>query len=133
MLKGGFHEHALADARPVGCDVKPIADTFAKPNSYFAARRSSALARRSKVNAISLRIQFGELLHLTFPNTPGSRLRFRDTIDEVNQFDENYRKGQAELGFNSAELAAMLWRRKRKEMRIRTERYCVSLQRGKSA
>jgi hypothetical protein len=70
ILKSGFHEHALADARPVGCDVKPTTDTFAKPNRYLATRRSIALARRSNVNAISLRIQFGELLHLIFPNAP---------------------------------------------------------------
>ena len=71
MLKGGFHEHALVDARPVGCDVKPIADTFAKPNCHLATRRGVALARRSKVNAIGLRIQFGELLHfLIFPQSP---------------------------------------------------------------
>jgi hypothetical protein len=71
MLKGGFHEHALADTRSVGSDVKPTADTFAKPNSYFATHGDFALARRSNVNAISLRIQLGELLHLlTFPNAP---------------------------------------------------------------
>ncbi len=73
ILKGGFHEHALADARSVGCDVEPTADTFAKPNSYFATNGGFTLARGSNVNAISLRIQFGELLHLlTFPNAPRS-------------------------------------------------------------
>ena len=71
MLKGWFHEHALADARPVGCDVKPTADTFAKPNSHFATYRSFALSRPSYVSAISLRIQLRELLHLlTFPKAP---------------------------------------------------------------
>ena len=71
MLKGGFHKHALADARSVGCDVKPTADTFTKPNRYFAARRGFALARRSNVNAIGLRIQIGQLLHfLIIPQDP---------------------------------------------------------------
>jgi hypothetical protein len=69
LLKGRFHEHALADARSVGCDVKPATDSFAKPNRYLATRRDFALGRRSNLNAISLRIQFGELLHLlAFPN-----------------------------------------------------------------
>jgi hypothetical protein len=58
-LKGGFHEHALADAWPVCCDVKPITDTFAKPNRHLATRGGFAFARRSNVNAISLPIQFG--------------------------------------------------------------------------
>jgi hypothetical protein len=40
---------------------------FAKPNRHLATRQSFALARRSNLNAINLRIQFGELLHLTFP------------------------------------------------------------------
>jgi hypothetical protein len=85
MLKGGFHEHALADARSVGCDVKPTADAFTKPNRYFAARGSFALARRSNVNAIGWRIQSGLLLHgLISPKTPRSRPRLRDTMDEVN-------------------------------------------------
>jgi hypothetical protein len=71
ILKGGFHEHALADARSVGCDVKPTADTFAKPNSYFATNGGFALARGSNINATGLRIQLSELLHLlTFPNAP---------------------------------------------------------------
>ena len=71
MLKSSFNEHALADARPVRCDVKPPADTLTQPNRYFATHRGFALARRSNVNAIGLRIQFGELLHfLTFPQAP---------------------------------------------------------------
>jgi hypothetical protein len=85
MLKGGFHEHALADARSVGCGVKPTADAFTKPNRYFAARGGFAPARRSNVNAIGLRIQSGLLLHLLiFPKTPRPRPRLRDTMDEVN-------------------------------------------------
>ena len=51
-------------------DVKSAADTFTEPNRYLATRGGFALARRSIVNAISLRIQFGELLHLMFPNAP---------------------------------------------------------------
>ena len=71
ILKGGFHEHALADARSVGRDVEPIADTLAKPNRHLATRRGFALARRSNVNAIGLPIQLGELLHLlTSPKAP---------------------------------------------------------------
>ncbi len=38
ILKGGFHEHALADARSVGRDVEPTADTFAKSNRHLATR-----------------------------------------------------------------------------------------------
>jgi hypothetical protein len=56
MLKSGFHEHALANARSVCCDVKPTADTFAKPNRHFATRRGFALAGRSHFNAIGLRL-----------------------------------------------------------------------------
>jgi hypothetical protein len=63
MLKGGFHEHALADARSVGCDVKPTTDTFTQPNCYFAACRGFAPARRSDFRATSFRIQIGQLLH----------------------------------------------------------------------
>ena len=71
MLEGGFHKHALADARSVGCDVKPTADAFTQPNRHFATCRGFALARRSNVNAIDLRIQFGELLHLPIiPQSP---------------------------------------------------------------
>jgi hypothetical protein len=83
MLKGGFHEHALADAWPVCCDVKPTTETFAKPNRHLATRGGFAPARRSNVNAISLRILLGELLHLIFPNAPRSKPRLRETIDEV--------------------------------------------------
>jgi len=55
-----------------------------------------ALARGSEVNAIGIRIQIGQLLHFpTIPKSPRSRPRHRDTIDEVNRPDGNYRKGQA--------------------------------------
>ena len=37
--EGGFHKYALADARPVGCDIKPPADIFTQPNRYFATRQ----------------------------------------------------------------------------------------------
>jgi hypothetical protein len=71
MPKSSFNEHALADARSVRCDVKPPANTFTQPNRHFATRRGFALARGPNVNAIGLRIQFGELLHfLTFPQAP---------------------------------------------------------------
>jgi hypothetical protein len=81
ILKGGFHEHALADARSLGCDVEPTADTFAKPNSYFATSGSFALSRRSSVNAIGSRIQIGQLLHfMIFPKVQSSRTRLRDTL-----------------------------------------------------
>jgi hypothetical protein len=69
LLKGGFHEHALTDARSVGRHVEPTADTVAQPNSYFATYRGFAPARGSNVNTIGLDIQLGKLLHLvTFPN-----------------------------------------------------------------
>ncbi|HMI13018.1 MAG TPA: hypothetical protein VK567_15765 [Bradyrhizobium sp.] len=70
MLEGGFHKHALADARSVGCDVKPTADALTKPNRHFTACRGLALARGSEVNAIGIRIQIGQLLH--FPTIPKS-------------------------------------------------------------
>ena len=76
MLEGGFNKHALADARSVGCDVKSPADAFTQPNRHFATRRGFAFARRSNVNAIDLRIQFGELLHISdIPPRPHDRDR----------------------------------------------------------
>jgi hypothetical protein len=76
MLNGGFHEHALADARSVGCDVKPTADTFTQPHCYFTACRGFAPARRSDFSATSFRIQIGQLLHfLTTPQKPHDRDR----------------------------------------------------------
>jgi hypothetical protein len=65
MLKSSLNKHALADARSVGCDVKPTADTFIQTNRHFSTRRGFAVARRSNVNAIDFRIQFGELLHIS--------------------------------------------------------------------
>jgi hypothetical protein len=74
LLEGSFHERALTDAWPVCCDVKPTTDAFAQPNRHLATRGGFALARRS-VSAVGLRIQFSELLHLTFPNAPHHRDR----------------------------------------------------------
>jgi hypothetical protein len=68
MLEGGFHKHALADARSVGCDVKPTADALTKPNRHFATCRGFAFARRSNVPSIGLHILIGQLLH--FPTIP---------------------------------------------------------------
>src|SRR3979490_2282476 len=68
MLEGGFHKHALANARSGGCDVKPTADALTKPNRHFAACRGLALARGSDVNAIGIRNQIGPVVH--FPATP---------------------------------------------------------------
>jgi hypothetical protein len=69
MLKSSLNVHALANARSIGCDVKPPADTLTQPNRYFATRRGFALARGSNVNAV--RIKFGKLLHfLIFPQVP---------------------------------------------------------------
>src|SRR5215813_13426306 len=70
LLEGSFHERALADAWPVCRYVKPTADTLAQPNRHLATRRNFALACGSEVNTVGLRIQFSELLHLTFPNAP---------------------------------------------------------------
>jgi hypothetical protein len=70
MLKSSFNQHALADARSVGCDVKPTADAPTKPNRHFAACRGFAFARRSNVPLIGLHIQIGQLLH--FPTIPKS-------------------------------------------------------------
>ena len=91
MLEGGFHKHALADARSVGCDVQPTADALTQPNRHFAACRGFAFARRSNVPSIGLHIQIGQLLHFpTIPKVPRSRPRHRDTIDEVNRPDGSY-------------------------------------------
>jgi hypothetical protein len=38
MLKSGFHEHALAHARSVGCGVESSANSFANPNGDLTAR-----------------------------------------------------------------------------------------------
>ncbi len=65
MLESSFNKHALADARSVGCDVKPTADAFTQTNRHFATRSGFAVARWSNVNAINLPIQFGELLHIS--------------------------------------------------------------------
>jgi len=65
MIEGGFHKYALTDARSVGCTVKPTADAFTQTNRHFATRSGFAVARRSNVNAINLRIQFGKLLHIS--------------------------------------------------------------------
>ena len=71
MLESSLNKHALADARSVGCDVKPTADAFTQTNRHFATRSGFAVARRSNVNAIDLRIQFGELLHVSdIPQCP---------------------------------------------------------------
>jgi hypothetical protein len=70
MLESSFNQHALADARSVGCDVKPTADALTKPNRHFAACRGFAFARRSNVPSIGLHIQIGQLLH--FPTIPKS-------------------------------------------------------------
>jgi hypothetical protein len=64
MLKSSFNQHALADARTVGCDVKPTADAFTQPNRYFAACRGFPPARLTDVSTIGLRIKIGQLLHL---------------------------------------------------------------------
>jgi hypothetical protein len=64
MLKSGFNEHALADARSVGCDIKSTADALAQPNRHFATRKGFAFSRRLNVNAIGCPVQLGRLLHL---------------------------------------------------------------------
>jgi hypothetical protein len=65
MLESSLNKHALADTRSVRCAVKPTADAFTQTNRHFATRSGFAVARRSNVNAIDLRIQFGELLHVS--------------------------------------------------------------------
>ena len=71
MLESSFNQHALADARSIGCDVKPTADAFTQPNRHFAACRGFAPARLTDVSAIGLRIKIGQLLHLlTIPQNP---------------------------------------------------------------
>ncbi|SHN84381.1 hypothetical protein SAMN05444170_5877 [Bradyrhizobium erythrophlei] len=44
MLKSSLNKHALADARSVGCDVKPTVDTFTQTNRHFATHSGSAVA-----------------------------------------------------------------------------------------
>jgi hypothetical protein len=96
MLKSSFNEHALANTRSVACDVEPTADTLTQPNRYFATLRSFSSALWSNVNEIGLRL--GYLMHfLIVPKTPRSRPRRRDTIDEVNQADGNYRKNRLSM------------------------------------
>jgi hypothetical protein len=63
MLKSSFNQHALADARAIGCDIKPTADALTKPNRYFAACRGFPPARLTDVSTIGLRIKIGQLLH----------------------------------------------------------------------
>src|SRR5260370_36031293 len=71
MLEGGFHKHALADARSVGCDVKPTADALTKPNRHFATCRGFAFARRSNGPSIGLPIKLRPLFAFpTVPKTP---------------------------------------------------------------
>jgi len=70
MLKSSFNQHALADARAIGCDVKPTADAFTQPNRYFAACRGFPPARLTDISTIGLRIKIGQLLH--FPTIPKS-------------------------------------------------------------
>ena len=70
LFEGSFHERALTYAWPVCCDVEPTTDTLAQPNRHLATRRNFALACGSEVNMVGVRIQFSELLHLTFPNAP---------------------------------------------------------------
>jgi len=64
ILKSSFNQHALADARAIGCHVKPTADAFTQPNRYFAPCRGFPPARLADVSTIGLRIKIGQLLHL---------------------------------------------------------------------
>jgi hypothetical protein len=75
LLKRGFNEHALADARSIRCDVKPAADAFTQPNRYFATRHGFAPSGRLNVNAIGLPLQFGQLLHALLSPKPRDRDR----------------------------------------------------------
>ena len=49
----GVHDHALADARTIGCGLKPLADLLGKPDGHFADRPRLALSRRC------LQLRFG--------------------------------------------------------------------------
>jgi hypothetical protein len=70
MLESRFHEHALAGARSVCCDVKPPANPFAEPNRDFATRRGRALAW-SNADLRDMHILIRQFLHfLTFPQDP---------------------------------------------------------------
>jgi hypothetical protein len=70
MFKRGLHEHALTNARAIGCGIKPTADALTKPNRYFAACRGFPPARLTDISTIGLRIKIGQLLH--FPKIPKS-------------------------------------------------------------
>src|SRR5216684_9416077 len=75
MLKSGFHEHALADARSVCCDVKSPADPFTQANRDFATRRGLALTRWN-ADVRGMHILIRQLLHfLTFSPRPHDRYR----------------------------------------------------------
>jgi hypothetical protein len=70
MLKSGFHEHALADARSVCCDVGSPADAFTQANGDFATRGGFAFARPNG-DVRGMHILIRQLLHfLTFPQDP---------------------------------------------------------------
>jgi len=58
------HPNSAGLGRVEGLE-KPTADAFTQTNRHFATRSGFAVARRSNVNAIDLRIQFGELLHVS--------------------------------------------------------------------
>ena len=65
-FKGSFHDHALADARAVGCDVKPVTECFGKPNGHLSLRQRTALAgrRHGRFDVDGLVIGFAVELHV---------------------------------------------------------------------
>src|SRR6185437_14829415 len=80
----GVHDHALADARTIGCDLEPLADLLDKPDGHFADRPRLALSRRYLSFGLGwLHSDFGVELHvLVFPHQ-----RTRQSSSQFSQYD----------------------------------------------
>src|SRR6267378_3795734 len=68
-FKRGVHDHALADTRTFGRDLKPLADLLGKPDGHFADRPRLAFSwRYLSFGLAGLHSAFGVELHvLVFP------------------------------------------------------------------
>jgi hypothetical protein len=66
-FEGGFYDHALTDARTVGCNLKPVVKFFGKSDGHLSGRGRTTLARRrhGRLDAASLQIEFAVELHVS--------------------------------------------------------------------